>query len=161
MTSSLPESVGDLFTFAQPYRNNKDEQIHIDTLWSKLNETDQCVFFRNMVAKALYAKDFNDVHAAVQTIFVPRNFRNRRNTQFVPSDFVSSLTIPGQLFILPENLPKNTKVQNKLKEFVSVNINDVKNGGQAFFQVFDRLWLVVVPNIMCTNGIIHLIDEYL
>ncbi len=56
---------------------------------------------------------------------------------------------------MPKSSPINIKVQNKNKEYLSINIKDVNKGGQAFVQVLDRLWIIVVPNIMCTNGIIH------
>ncbi len=50
--------------------------INPDTLWSKLNECDKCVFFRNMVSKSLYATDYNNANTDVKTIFVPRDSRN-------------------------------------------------------------------------------------
>ncbi len=61
---------------------------------------------------------------------------------------------------MPKSSPlKVLKVQKKNKEYLSINIKDVNKGGQAFVQVLDRLWIIVVPNIMCTNGIIHLMEE--
>ncbi len=52
---------------------------------------------------------------------------------------------------MPKSSPINIKVQNKNKEYLSINIKDVNKGGQAFVQVLDRLWIIVVPNIMCTR----------
>ncbi len=49
---------------------------------------------------------------------------------------------------MPNSSPINIKVQNKNKEYLSINIKDVNKGGQAFVQVLDRLWIIVVPNIM-------------
>ncbi len=48
---------------------------------------------------------------------------------------------------MPKSSPINIKVQNKNKEYLSINIKDVNKGGQAFVQVLDRLWIIVVPNI--------------
>ncbi|UIB20829.1 putative protein 096L [Cricket iridovirus] len=165
MTSSLPESIDGLYrfsSFSDAVSSQTSLSINPDTLWSKLNECDKCVFFRNMVSKSLYATDYNNANTDVKTIFVPRDSRNNFfniQNEITPNDFVSSLTIPGQLFIMPKSSPINIKVQNKNKEYLSINIKDVNKGGQAFVQVLDRLWIIVVPNIMCTNGIIHLMEE--
>ncbi len=71
-----------------------------------------------MVSKSLYATDYNNANTDVKTIFVPRDSRNNFfniQNEITPNDFVSSLTIPGQLFIMPKSSPINIKVQNKIK----------------------------------------------
>lgn len=166
MTSSLPESVDDLYRYTPTFNASSDTAVVPLTLWSRLNECNEgCTFFRNMAAKSLIAKDFNDPNASVSTIFVPRTrdieMRNGSDIQseMMPHRYVSSLTIPGQLFILPKPSPINIKVQNKLKEYISINIRELNDGGDAFVQALDRLWIVIVPNIMCSNGVIHLVEE--
>jgi hypothetical protein len=165
MTFSLPESIDDLYRFTPSdfdirsvFSQHTHNTVAPNTLWSKLNDCERCVFFRNMAAKSLVAIDFNDANAAVKTLFVPRDNEIDRG-DIIPSYYMSSLTIPGQLFIMPESSPANIKVQNKQKEYISINIRDIKDGGDAFVQALDRMWRVVVPNIMCSNGIIHLIEE--
>ncbi len=121
MTSSLPESIDGLYrfsSFSDAVSSQTSLSINPDTLWSKLNECDKCVFFRNMVSKSLYATDYNNANTDVKTIFVPRDSRNNFfniQNEITPNDFVSSLTIPGQLFIMPKSSPINIKVQNKIK----------------------------------------------
>ena len=158
MTSSLPESIDDLYRYT-PTDVAIFNTITPNTLWSKLNECDKCIFFRNMVVKSLIAKDFNNSNADVKTIFVPRDRTDGAEYGMIPHQFISSLTIPGQLFIMPEQSPINIKVQNKQKEYMSINIKEIGDGGHAFIQILDRLWIVIVPNILCSNGVIHLIEE--
>ncbi len=48
MTSSLPESIDGLYRFFVVFRRSSSQtslSINPDTLWSKLNECDKCVFF--------------------------------------------------------------------------------------------------------------------
>ncbi len=105
MTSSLPESIDGLYrfsSFSDAVSSQTSLSINPDTLWSKLNECDKCVFFRNMVSKSLYATDYNNANTDVKTIFVPRDSRNNFfniQNEITPNDFVSSLTIPGQLLL--------------------------------------------------------------
>jgi hypothetical protein len=164
MTSSLPESIDDLYRYT-PISFTTSDKVTPNTLWSKLNECDKCIFFRNMVAKSLIATDFNNENSDVKTIFVPRDrVDGNAHSSFeyntiTPHKFISSLTIPGQFFIMPETSPINMKVQNKFKEYISVNIKEIADGGHAFIQSLNRLWIVIVPNILCTNGVIHLVEE--
>ncbi len=60
---------------------------------------------------------------------------------------------------MPKSSPINIKVQNKNKEYLSINIKDVNKGGQGICTSFRSTMIIVVPNIMCTNGIIHLMEE--
>ncbi|CCV02467.1 putative FAS1 domain-containing protein [Armadillidium vulgare iridescent virus] len=114
-------------------------------------------FFRNMAAKSLIAKDFNDANIMYHTIFVPISFIG--GEEMVPNEYISSLTIPGQFFILPNEIPTNIKVQNKLKEYLSVNIESKGRGGGAYVQAVDRLWKVTSANVPCSNGMIHFLQE--
>ncbi len=121
MTSSLPESIDGLYrfsSFSDAVSSQTSLSINPDTLWSKLNECDKCVFFRNMVSKSLYATDYNNANTDVKTIFVPRDSRNNFfniQNEITPNDFVSSLTIPGQLFIMPKSSPIILKFKIKIK----------------------------------------------
>ncbi len=48
MTSSLPESIDGLYrfsSFSDAVSSQTSLSINPDTLWSKLNECDKCVFF--------------------------------------------------------------------------------------------------------------------
>ncbi len=70
MTSSLPESIDGLYrfsSFSDAVSSQTSLSINPDTLWSKLNECDKCVFFRNMVSKSLYATDYNNANTDVKT----------------------------------------------------------------------------------------------
>src|SRR3981189_2931062 len=128
MTSSLPESIDDIYKFTSTdyLRYATENKITVDTLWSKINECEGCVFFRNMAARSLVAQDYNDANASVKTIFVPRSMNiylnNLIQSEMTPNHYISSLTIPGQLFIMPGFSPINIKVQNKNKEYMSVNV---------------------------------------
>ncbi len=69
MTSSLPESIDGLYrfsSFSDAVSSQTSLSINPDTLWSKLNECDKCVFFRNMVSKSLYATDYNNANTDVK-----------------------------------------------------------------------------------------------
>ncbi len=77
------------------------------------------VFFLEIWFLNLYTQQtYNNANTDVKTIFVPRDSRNNFfniQNEITPNDFVSSLTIPGQLFIMPKSSPINIKVQIKIK----------------------------------------------
>ncbi len=61
MTSSLPESIDGLYrfsSFSDAVSSQTSLSINPDTLWSKLNECDKCVFleiwFLNLIRNRLY-----------------------------------------------------------------------------------------------------------
>lgn len=65
-----------------------------------------------------------------------------------------ALTVPGQFFVFSTAI-SDVRVQNKLKEYILIRYK----GESVFVQALDRLWKLVTPNIVCSNGMIHLIQE--
>lgn len=145
MVSNIPASSDDIIM--QKY--NKIHMINPHTLWFKINECENCKHFKVMAMKSLKVEDLNFL-GQFKTLFVPINDNSYNN----PLTYVSSLTVPGQLFINQD--PINIKVQNELKEYISI---DKKFNEPALIHVLDQTWVVVRTNIICSNGILHFMER--
>lgn len=156
MTFSLPNSSDDIFTKGWLYKPNEDERDHRvtkpiqGTLWDALEQSNSCSYFKDIVVKAQAYDDLNNPNL-VKTIFVPLN---GIEVPLTPRDVYDVLTINVRLNLTPCGIPTNLKVQNNAKEYISISLHESRG---IYLECFDKVWRVIVPNVPCTNGLIHII----
>ena len=146
MTFSLPNSGDDIFTNGWLYKLDSEHvepKVIENTLWDLIQQSEHCLFFKKIVVKALAFEDFNNPCGIFKTLFIPIATSGIEGTPF---DILNTLTLNTKL-TLGEG-PYNIKVQNNAKEYLSIS-----NG---IVLIFDTLYKIIVPNIQCVNGTIHI-----
>jgi len=166
MSFSLPNTEDDIFTSGWLHHSDRSTTSlnqtaippHIAkyTLWAALVQSKQCQFFRDVVYRSLAFNDFNNPYGMYKTVFVP--VCGTAISNYTEQYILNSLTINTK-FLLPveDDEISNVKIQNNEKEYISLS----STGDDRFVVVFDMLWRIVVPNISCINGIIHIIEPIL
>lgn len=159
MTSSLPNSSDDIFTKGYIYRYHKDKkqkQVILNTLWDMINQSAKCSYFKNIIIKSLLIDELNSPYAPLMTIFVPINIESQ--IQLTERHVFDSFSFNATLPIFSCIEPTNIKLMNRRKERVSLN---VMPGGESFVAILGIVWKVIVPNVKCINGLIHIIEPFI
>jgi hypothetical protein len=158
MTFSLPNSSDDIFTKGWLYKHMEEGKVvetNLNTLWSAIEQSTECKVFRNIAIKALTYDDLNNPYGIYKTIFIPIDVDEL--PPLIERDLFDMFTINTQLTLYPCDIPTNIKVQNNLKEYIPISIRPIDEGGDIYVNIFNKVWKVLVRNIQCINGIIHIV----